>query len=79
VVRAPPLEGLFGSPVPFASGEVIVADEGYIRDSILLPRKHVAAGYRPIMPTFEGRITEERLVQLIAYVKSLATETEYLR
>ena len=79
VVRAPPLEGLFGSPVPLASGEVIVADEGYIRDSILLPRKHVAAGYRPVMPTFEGRISEDQLVQLVAYIKSLATEREYRR
>jgi cytochrome c oxidase subunit II len=77
VVRAPPLEGLFGSPVPLASGEVIIADEGYLRDSIVLPRKNVVAGYPPVMPTFEGRITEEQLVQLIAYVKSLATETEY--
>ncbi|MDX1540023.1 MAG: cytochrome c oxidase subunit II [Geminicoccaceae bacterium] len=77
VVRAPPLEGVFGSPVPLMSGEVIVADEAYIRDSILLPRKDVVAGYEPLMPSFRGRIEEEQLIQLVAYIKSLATAEEY--
>jgi cytochrome c oxidase subunit 2 len=73
VVRAPNLEGLYGKPVPLSSGEIVTADEQYIRDSILLPMKHVAAGYRPIMPSFEGRIPEEDLVPLVAFIKSLAT------
>jgi len=76
IVHAPPLDGVFGNPVPLASGKVIVADEAYLRDSILLPKKNVVAGYEPIMPSFEGRISEEQLVQLIAYVKSLATKQE---
>jgi cytochrome c oxidase subunit 2 len=79
VVRAPPLEGVFGSPVPLASGKVVLADEAYIRDSILLPKKDVAAGYEPVMPTFQGRISEDQLLQLIAYIKSLASEKEYRR
>ncbi len=78
-VHAPPLWGLFGSPVPLASGQVIVADEGYIRDSILLPKKDVAAGYEPIMPSFKNRVSEEQLVQLVAYIKSLATKEGYRR
>ena len=77
VVRAPSLAGVFGSPVPLASGEVVVADEQYIRDSILLPTKDIVAGYRPIMPSFEGRVGEEDLVALIAYVRSLATARDY--
>jgi cytochrome c oxidase subunit 2 len=76
-VDAPPLWGVFGGPVPLSSGQVIVADEGYIRDSILLPKKAVVAGYRPIMPTFEGRVSEEQLIQLIAYIKSLANDEGY--
>ncbi len=77
VVRAPPLEGVFGGPVPLASGEVIVADEAYIRDSILLPTKHIVAGFQPIMPSFEGKLGEDDLVALIAYVRSLAAERDY--
>jgi cytochrome c oxidase subunit II len=73
VVRAPPLEGVFGSPVPLTSGEVKTADEGYLRDSILLPRKDIVAGYQPIMPSFQDRISEGQLVQLIAYLKSLGS------
>jgi cytochrome c oxidase subunit 2 len=76
VVRAPPLEGVFNSAVPLASGEVITADDSYLRDSILLPRKHVVAGYEPIMPSFQNRIPEDQLIQLIAYLKSLAIDEE---
>ena len=79
VVRAPPLEGVFGSPVPLASGEVVVADEAYIRDSILLPQRHVVAGYRPLMPSFQNRISEEQLIQLTAFIKSLSDASEYRR
>jgi cytochrome c oxidase subunit 2 len=79
VVHAPPLYGVFGSPVPLSSGKMIVADEAYLRDSILLPKKDVVAGYEPIMPSFENRVSEEQLVQLVAYLKSLATQQEYRR
>jgi cytochrome c oxidase subunit 2 len=49
-----------------------VADEAYLRDSILLPRKEIAAGYAPIMPSFTGQIGESDLFDLIAYIRSLA-------
>src|SRR5262249_41031861 len=52
VVRAPPLEGLYGKPVPLQNGQIVRGDEGYIRDSILLPNAQVTAGYEPVMPTF---------------------------
>lgn len=70
-VRAPPLEGIFGHDVPLASGQFVLADERYIRDSILTPSRDVAAGYQDLMPSFAGRVTEEDIIELIAYVKSL--------
>jgi cytochrome c oxidase subunit 2 len=73
-VRAPPLAGLYGRPVPLQDGSIVVADERYIRDSILLPRSQVAAGYEPAMPSFAGRISENELVRLVAYIKSLAAD-----
>jgi cytochrome c oxidase subunit 2 len=72
-VRAPPLEGLYGKPVPLADGTIEIADERYIRDSILQPREKVAAGYEALMPSYEGKISEDELVPLVAYIKSLAT------
>jgi cytochrome c oxidase subunit 2 len=70
-VRAPLLDGVYGHPVPLETGEVVLADERYVRDSILLPRSQVVAGYAPVMPTFEGHISEDELLQVIAYIKSL--------
>ncbi len=75
IVRAPPLEGVYGKPVPLQSGQVVpAADEGYLRDSILLPNAQIVAGYEPVMPSFQGHVTEEELVELIAYIKSLGTK-----
>ena len=71
IVRAPPLEGLYGKPVPLQSGQIVIADEGYIRDSILLPNSQISAGYEAVMPSFQGHISEEQLLELIAYIKSL--------
>jgi cytochrome c oxidase subunit 2 len=68
---APPLEGIFGSPRPLQSGETVIADEAYLRESILNPGAKIVTGYQPIMPTFQGRISEEGLLQIIAYIKSL--------
>jgi cytochrome c oxidase subunit 2 len=73
-VRAPSLAGLFGSPVPLSDGRVVRADEAYLRDSILFPGRDVVAGFDNVMPSFEGRIPEEDLVKLVAYIKSLAGE-----
>lgn len=72
-VKAPDLEGLYGSPVPLADGSVVTADDQYIRDSILLPQSEVAAGYPPIMPTFKNVLSEDDVMKLVAYIKSLAT------
>ena len=71
--RGAVLEGLFGSQVKLTNGQTVTADEEYIRNSILNPSSQIVEGYQPIMPTFKGQVTEEQLVQLIAYVKSLST------
>ena len=73
-LRAPLLEGLYGKPVPLQNGSIVVADERYIRDSILLPNSQIVAGYAPEMPSFAGQVTENELIRLIAYIKSLADE-----
>jgi cytochrome c oxidase subunit 2 len=75
VVRAPPLEGLFGKPVPLNNGEVVLADESYIRDSILLPGRQITGGYTNDMPSFAGRLGEDELLELVAYIKSLGSQS----
>jgi cytochrome c oxidase subunit 2 len=72
-VRAPPLEGVFGKPVPLQSGQIVTADEAYLRDSILLPAKDIAGGYTNDMPSFQGHLSEDQLLRLIAYIKSLGS------
>ena len=73
--RGAVLEGIYGKEVKFTDGSTAVVDDKYIRDSILTPGLKVVEGYQPIMPTFQGQVTEEQLVSLIAYIKSLSGET----
>jgi len=68
---APQLKGLFGKTVQLQNGATVVADESYIRESIVLPQAKIVNGFPPIMPTFQGLVSEEQLLQLIAYVRSL--------
>ncbi|HEU4387603.1 MAG TPA: cytochrome c oxidase subunit II [Blastocatellia bacterium] len=72
--RGPVLEGVFGKEVLLDSGRTIVADEGYVRESIFNPQAKVVAGYNPVMPNFKGLVSEEQLLQLIAYIKSLTPQ-----
>jgi cytochrome c oxidase subunit 2 len=73
-VHAPTLTGLYGSLVHLQDGSTRRVDEGYLRDCILLPRTFTVAGYPPVMPDFSGQLSEDDLVKLIAYIKSLATK-----
>ena len=68
---APSLIGLFGQSVPLEGGKTVIADEEYLRHSILFPQEQIVAGYEPVMPSFEGRITEEQIITLVDYIKSL--------
>ena len=72
LARGPNLEGLFGKQVQLSDGRTIIADESYIRESIMNPNAKIVAGFQPIMPTFQGLIDEEGLLQLVAYIKSLS-------
>jgi cytochrome c oxidase subunit 2 len=69
--RGPKLEGLFGRPVSLASGERLVADEAYVRESIVNPTARIVAGFQPVMPAYQGLVSEEGLMQLVAYIESL--------
>jgi cytochrome c oxidase subunit 2 len=71
--RGPSLAGLFGKLEHFQNGASLIADEAYIRESIVNPQARLVAGYPPIMPTFQGLISEEGLLQLTAYIKSLSS------
>jgi cytochrome c oxidase subunit II len=73
-IHAPPLEGVYGKQVPLASGEIVTADDQYLRDSILLPGKQISAGYENIMPSFTGHISEAEIMKIIAYLKATSQE-----
>jgi len=70
--RGPNLVGVFGKPVLLEDGRTVVADENYVRESILSPSAKVVKGFKPIMPVFQGLVSEEQLSALVAYIKSLS-------
>jgi cytochrome c oxidase subunit 2 len=74
--RGPVLQGIFGRPVRLASGDTVVADESYLRESILNPAARVVAGYQPVMPAYQTQVSEEQLIALIAYIHSLQVPAE---
>jgi len=69
--RGPNLIGVYGKPVLLEDGRTVIADENYIRESILSPNAKIVNGFKPIMPTFQGLVSDEQLSALVAYVKSL--------
>jgi cytochrome c oxidase subunit II len=69
--RAPVLEDLYGRTVNLRDGRTVVADNGYLRESILYPEAKVVQGWESIMPTFKGQVNEEELIRLLAFIKSL--------
>ena len=69
--RAPILNGAFGTQVTLQDGSKVTMNEDYVRESILNPAAKVVQGYQPVMPTFKGQVTEEELIQLVNYVKTL--------
>ena len=70
--RGPNLTGVFGKPVALEDGRTVTADENYVRESILVPAAKVVSGFKPIMPSFQGQVSEDQLNALVAYVKSLS-------
>jgi cytochrome c oxidase subunit II len=70
--RGPSLQGVFGKPVQLQDGRMVTADENYIRESILDPGAKIVNGFKAVMPTFQGLVSEEQVNALVAYVKSLS-------
>ena len=71
--RCPNLRGVYGSRVLLNDGRTVVADDAYVRESIINPNAKIVAGFQPdIMPTFQGQVSEEGILQLIEFVKSLS-------
>jgi cytochrome c oxidase subunit II len=71
--RAPNLEGVFGSRVLLSDGSTVTADENYVRESILQPGAKIVNGFQPIMPSFAGQLSDEDLLNLIQYIKSIGS------
>ena len=69
--RGPALAGLFGRQVFLTNGQTLAADEGYVRESIENPQAKLVSGFGPIMPTFQGQVTPEQLIQIMSFIKSL--------
>jgi cytochrome c oxidase subunit 2 len=70
--RGPDLTGRYNQPVQLEDGRTVTADENYVRESILDPTAKIVKGFKPVMPTFQGIVTDEQLNALVAYVKSLS-------
>ena len=73
VAAGPNLAGIYGSKIKMDDGSEQVATDGWLRDTILNPSQHVPLGYKPIMPTYQGQISEEGLIDLVEYIKQLKT------
>jgi cytochrome c oxidase subunit 2 len=73
--RGPNLQGVFGKPVQLEDGRTVTADENYVRECILDPGAKRVKGFQPIMPTFQGLVSEEQVNALVAYVKSLSNSS----
>jgi cytochrome c oxidase subunit II len=69
--RGPELTGLYGQTVRLRGGKMVTADEAYLRESILQPSAKIVDGFQNIMPAYQGQVSEEEALQLIAYIKSL--------
>jgi cytochrome c oxidase subunit 2 len=69
--RGPTLKGQFGKEIRHTDGSVVVIDEQYIRESIIAPRKLIAEGFPPIMPSYKPVLNEEDIANIIAYIKAL--------
>jgi cytochrome c oxidase subunit 2 len=65
------LAGLYGTNVTLSNDATVVADENYIRESILNPQAKITKGFAPIMPTFQGQLSEDDLLKLVSYIHSL--------
>jgi cytochrome c oxidase subunit 2 len=71
--RGPNLANVYGAKLALASGGTVLADDAYLRESILNPSQHITQGYAPIMPTYQGQVSEEGVIALVEYIKNLSS------
>jgi cytochrome c oxidase subunit II len=71
--RGPSLAEVYGSKLMLTSGQPVLVDDAYLRQAILNPSSHITQGYAPIMPTYQGQISEEGLISLVEYIKNLSS------
>jgi cytochrome c oxidase subunit 2 len=72
--RGPSLANVYGSKLTLANGQSTIVDEGYLRDAILNPSQHLTEGYAPIMPTYQGQVSEDGVIALVEYIKQLNSD-----
>src|SRR5580658_4709640 len=71
--RGPSLADVYGSKLQLSNGQPVLVDEAYLRQAILNPSAHITQGYAPIMPTYQGQVSEEGLISLVEYIKNLSS------
>ena len=72
--RGPSLASVYGAKLPLASGGTVTGDDAYLREAILNPSQHVTQGFAPIMPTYQGQVSEEGIIALVEYIKNLNSD-----
>jgi cytochrome c oxidase subunit II len=72
--RGPNLVGVYGNQLTLTTGETVTADDAYLRQAILDPAQHITQGFKPIMPTYQGQISEDGVIALVEYIKNLKTD-----
>jgi cytochrome c oxidase subunit 2 len=72
--RGPSLANVYGAKLALTSGGTVLADDAYLREAILNPSQHVTQGYAPIMPTYQGQVSEEGVIALVEYIKNLNSD-----
>jgi cytochrome c oxidase subunit 2 len=72
--RGPSLANVYGAKLALTSGQSVTVDDAYLRAAILNPSEHITQGYAPIMPTYQGQISEEGIIALIEYIKNLNSD-----
>ena len=70
----PSLANVYGSKLTLSIGQTITADDAYLREAILNPSQHITQGYAPIMPTYQGQVSEEGVIELVEYIKNLNSD-----
>jgi cytochrome c oxidase subunit 2 len=72
--RGPSLANVYGSRLALSTGGTVIADDAYLRESILNPSQHITQGYAPIMPTYQGQVSEEGVIALVEYIRHLDSD-----